>query len=122
LAEIYASDDDYAPGTVVKLGGSAEITQTTSIEDTNVFGVISTNPAYLMNSDAEGLPVVLKGRAPVKVTGKVLKGERLVCGHLPGVAMALGFNEYDPRKVIGRSLEQKDSDELGVVEAVIGVK
>jgi hypothetical protein len=122
LAEIYASDDDYAPGTVVKLGGSAEITQTTSIEDTNVFGVISTNPAYLMNSDAEGLPVVLKGRAPVKVTGKVLKGERLVCSHLPGVAMALGFNEYDPRKVIGRSLEQKDSDELGVVEAVIGVK
>jgi hypothetical protein len=122
LAEIYASDDDYAPGTVVKLGGSAEITQTTSIEDLNVFGVISTNPAYLMNSEAAGIPVALKGRVPVKVIGKVLKGERLVSGYLPGTAMALGFNEYDPRKVIGRSLEQKDTDDLGVVEAVVGVK
>lgn len=122
LAEIYASDAEYAPGTVVKLGGEAEITQTTHVEDMNVFGVISTDPAYLMNSEAAGLPVALKGRVPVKVVGKVLKGERLVSSHLPGVAMALGFGEYDPRKVIGRSLEQKDSDELGVVEAVIGVK
>jgi hypothetical protein len=122
LAEIYASDETYEPGTVVKLGGSAEITQTTSIEDTNVFGVISTDPAYLMNSEAEGLPVALTGRVPVKVFGKVLKGERLISSHLPGVAMALGFNEYDPRKVIGRSLEQKTTDNLGVVEAVIGVK
>ena len=122
LAEIYASDDDYAPGTVVKLGGSAEITQTTSIEDLNVFGVISSDPAYLMNSEAEGLPVALTGRVPVKVVGTVLKGERLICSHLPGVAMALGFKEYDPRKIIGRSLEQKTTDDLGVVEAVIGVK
>ena len=122
LAEIYASDDDYAPGTVVKLGGSAEITQTTSIEDLNVFGVISSDPAYLMNSEAEGLPVALTGRVLVKVVGTVLKGERLICSHLPGVAMALGFKEYDPRKIIGRSLEQKTTDDLDVVEAVIGVK
>ncbi len=122
LAEIYASDENYEPGTVVKLGGSAEITQTTSIEDMNVFGVISTDPAYLMNSEAEGLPVALKGRVPVKVIGKVLKGERLISSHMPGVAMAIGFVEYDPRKVIGRSLDQKTTDGLGVVEAVIGVK
>jgi hypothetical protein len=122
LAEIYSSDEIYEPGTVIKLGGSAEITQTTSIEDLNVFGVISTDPAYLMNSEAEGLPVALKGRVPVKVVGTVLKGERLISSHLPGVAMALGFKEYDPRKIIGRSLEQKTTDDLGVVEAVIGVK
>jgi hypothetical protein len=122
LAEIYSSDEAYEPGTVIKLGGSAEITQTTSIEDLNVFGVISTNPAYLMNSEADGLPVALTGRVPVKVVGTVLKGERLISSHLPGVAMALGFKEYDPRKVIGRSLEQKTTDDLGVVEAVIGVK
>lgn len=122
LAEIYASDENYEPGTVVKLGGSAEITQTTSIEDMNVFGVISTDPAYLMNSEAEGLPVALTGRVPVKVIGKVLKGERLISSQLPGVAMAIGFVEYDPRKVIGRSLENKTTDDLGIVEAVIGVK
>ena len=122
LAEIYSSDEAYEPGTVVKLGGSAEITQTTSIEDLNVFGVISTDPAYLMNSEADGLPVALTGRVPVKIIGTVLKGERLISSHLPGVAMALGFKEYDPRKIIGRSLEQKTTDGLGVVEAVIGVK
>ncbi len=122
LAEIYASDAEYAPGTVVKLGGSAEITQTTHVEDMNVFGVISTDPAYLMNSEATGLPVALKGRVPVKVVGQVVKGERLVSSGTPGVAMALGFSEYDPRKVIGRSLENKTTEELGVVEAVIGVK
>ena len=122
LAEKYVADADYEPGTVVKLGGSAEITQTTHIEDMNVFGVISTNPAYLMNVDSTGLPVAMTGRVPVKVVGKVLKGERLVSSHIPGVAMALGFMEYDPRKVIGRSLEQKSTDDLGVVEAVIGVK
>jgi len=122
LAEIYASDEEYAPGTVVKLGGEAEITQTTHVEDMNVFGVISTDPAYLMNSEATGLPVALKGRVPVKVIGKVVKGERLTSSHLPGVAMALGFGEYDARKVIGRSLENKTTDDLGVVEAVIGVK
>lgn len=122
LAEIYRADDDYVPGTVVKLGGEAEITQTTSVDDLNVFGVISTAPAYLMNSEAPGLPVALKGRVPVKVVGKVLKGERLVSSHLPGVAMAIGQGEYDPRKIIGRSLEQKTTDDLGVVEAVIGVK
>ncbi len=122
LAEIYASDAEYEPGTVVKLGGSAEITQTTHVEDMNVFGVISTDPAYLMNSEATGLPVALKGRVPVKVVGQVVKGERLVSSGTPGVAMALGFSEYDPRKVIGRSLENKTTEELGVVEAVIGVK
>ena len=83
MAEIYASDEQYEAGTVVKLGGSAEITQTTNHADTEVFGVISTDPAYLMNKDAEGLPVALTGRVPVKVIGKVRKGERLISSDVP---------------------------------------
>lgn len=122
LAEVYVPDADYQPGTVVKLGGSAEITQTISHNDVDVFGVISTAPAYLMNSSVDGLPVAMTGRLPVKVVGKVNKGERLVSSHIPGVATALGDTEYDTRSVIGRSLEQKDTLEEGVVEAVIGVK
>ena len=122
MAEIYASDEQYEAGTVVKLGGSAEITQTTNHADTEVFGVISTDPAYLMNKDAEGLPVALTGRVPVKVIGKVRKGERLISSDVPGVAWALGEDEYDARAVIGRRLEDKEDGDAGIIEAVIGVK
>jgi len=122
LAEIYKADADYEPGTVVKIGGQFEITQTLNHNDVDVFGVISTNPAYLMNKDAEGLAVALKGRIPVKVLGKVKKGDRLCSSDEPGVAWVVSEGEYDVRAVIGRSLEDKDSGDFGVVEAVIGVK
>ena len=75
-----------------------------------------------MNSDAEGLPVAMTGRVPVKVIGKVRKGERLISSDVPGVAWALADEAYDPRAVIGRSLDNKDDGEEGTVEAVIGVK
>jgi len=122
LAEVYKADAEYEPGTVVKLGGEFEITQTESHNDVDVFGVISTNPAYLMNKDAEGLPVALQGRVPVKVLGKVKKGDRLCSSDEPGVAWVVSEGEYDVRAIIGRSLEDKDSGDFGVVEAVIGVK
>ncbi len=122
LAEIYSADADYEAGTVVKLGGSEEITMTLSHNDTEVFGVISTNPAYLMNKDAEGLPVALTGRVPVKVIGPVSKGDRLVSSDVPGVARSIGNDTYDARAVIGRALQNKQNSDDGVIEAVIGVK
>ena len=122
LAEIYSSDQDYEAGTVVKLGGSAEVTATTSFNDSEVFGVVSTNPAYLMNSEAEGVPVALTGRVPVKVEGRVKKGERLVSGSKTGFAKALGNNDYDMRSIIGRALVDKDTFDDGVIEVVVGVK
>lgn len=122
LAEVYSADADYEPGTVVKIGGSAEVTQTTSFNDPEVFGVVSTNPAYLMNAEAEGLPIALTGRVPVKVEGRIKKGERLVSGSKPGFAKALMSNQYDMRSIIGRALEEKDTFDDGVIEAVIGVK
>lgn len=122
LAEIYSADADYEPGTVVKLGGSAEVTQTTSFNDPEVFGVVSTNPAYLMNSEAEGVAIALTGRVPVKVEGRIKKGERLVSGSKPGFAKALMKNEYDMRCIIGRALEDKETFDDDIVEVVIGVK
>ena len=122
LAEIYSADAEYEAGTVVKLGGSEEITQTTNHADTDVFGIISTNPAYLMNSEAEGLPVALTGRVPVKVIGKIKKGERLVSSDVPGHAWALGSDEYDARAIIGRALQDKEDGDVGVIEVVVGVK
>lgn len=119
LAENFEADQDYEPGTVVKLGGSKEITMCDSVNCTEVLGVISTNPAYIMNAGG-GLPVALQGRTPVKLIGSVLKGQRLVSAGHPGFAMALKDDKYyDPRIIIGRALEDSDS---GTVLAVIGVK
>ena len=119
LAERFEADEDYEPGTVVKLGGSKEITMCDRTMCNEVFGVVSTNPAYVMNAGG-GIPVALQGRTPVKLIGSVKKGERLVSAGQPGYAMALKEDKYyDPRIVIGRSLEDTDGD---TVMAVIGVK
>ena len=75
-----------------------------------------------MNSEAEGLPVALSGRVPVKVIGKIKKGQRLVSSDIPGVAWASMEDEYDPRAIVGRSLEDKTDGDEGTVEAVIGVR
>ena len=122
LAEIYSADSDYEAGTVVKLGGAAEVTATDKFNDPAVFGVVSTNPAYLMNSEADGVPVALQGRVPCKVEGRVRKGERLVSGSKPGFAKALGSNDYDVRCIIGRSLVNKEDLNDGVIEVIVGVK
>jgi hypothetical protein len=76
LAEIYATDTEYSIGTVVKIGGSAEVTA--AIYGDRAIGVISANPAFLMNNSAKGQPVALKGRVPVKVQGTVRKGDKLI--------------------------------------------
>ena len=122
MAEIYSSDVEYAPGTVVKIGGEKEITQTLEHADVESFGVISSNPAYLMNSEANGQPVALAGRVPVKVIGKIVKGERLVSSDVPGVAWGVADEDVDIKAIIGRSLEDKEDGDEGVIEAVIGVK
>tara|TARA_R100000541_G_scaffold2114_4_gene7552 strand:+ start:295 stop:1191 length:897 start_codon:yes stop_codon:yes gene_type:complete len=128
LAELYTSDAEYEAGTVVKIGGEAEVTQTTIEYCPEVFGVVSTNPAYLMNSAAEGLtvPVALEGRVPCKVMGEVHKGQRLISSNEPGVARAVSDYEkevgMDWFRVVGRALENKDTLGIGLVEIVVGVK
>jgi len=80
LAEIYAADVEYPAGTVVMIGGDAEITAATP-EAQYLAGVISTAPAYLMNSAADGEAVALVGRVPVRVVGAVTKGEAVFATH-----------------------------------------
>jgi hypothetical protein len=128
LAELYLSDAEYAPGTVVKLGGSAEVTQTTSALDGDVFGIVSTDPAYLMNSAIPGMSVAvaLAGRVPCLVIGEVRKGQRIVSSETPGVARAASEHEHaeglDWFKVIGRALEDKTTLSVGTIEVVVGTK
>ena len=75
-----------------------------------------------MNSEANGQPVALAGRVPVKVIGKIVKGERLVSSDVPGVAWGVADEDVDIKAIIGRSLEDKEDGDEGVIEAVIGVK
>ena len=79
LAEKYVADADYEEGTVIVVGGEAEVTSSTEETNHSVIGVVSTNPAFKMNSELEnGTYIALKGRVPVKILGEVSKGDRLV--------------------------------------------
>lgn len=120
LAEKFSSDDVYEPGTIVKIGGEFEITKELATASDDVLGVISTNPAYLMNSTSSGLPVVLSGRVPVKVIGKVNKGDRLISAG-DGLARAASLNEITAFNVIGRSLENKYTQDQGIILAFVSI-
>ena len=120
LAELYSSDQPYDAGTVVVFAGSAEITQSTTNHDTKVAGVISTNPAYLMNNSINGLPVALQGRVPCRVQGPINKGELVVTSDIPGVAQRLDETKWRPGCVIGKSLEQINHDSIVTIEIVVG--
>ena len=122
LAERFETDQPYDPGTVVALGGVKEITAATQELGEDVFGVISTRAAYLMNgaagSDATHPPVAVNGRVPVRAIGQIRKGDRLVsAGH--GLARAGAKNELSAFNVIGRSLQDKTDDGEGTIEAIV---
>lgn len=125
VAEIYTADASYEPGTLIALGGTAEVTQTTEFGDTNIFGIVSTRPAYLMNArqkrEKNALPIAVAGRIPVKVKGIVKRGDRLVASDEPGVAQAAP-TDVASWAIIGRSLENFTGTEIGKVEAVIGAR
>ena len=116
LAERYTSDADYEAGTVVDFGGDREITISNINGSQYVAGVVSTNPAYMMNSDADGLYIALVGRVPCKVTGRVRKGQMMVSN---GDGTARGENNPIMGSVIGKALENF-SGGTGVIEVVVG--
>ena len=122
LAEFYLSDQKYEPGTVVVFGGDKEITTTTIFGDTRVAGIVSTNPAYIMNSEIQGdgekVCVALQGRVPCKVVGTVRKGELLTTSAIPGHAV----RAIDPKlgTIIGKALQDKTTSEAGVIEISVG--
>jgi hypothetical protein len=119
LAEKYVADAEYAPGTVVIFGGEKEITVTTESADERVAGVISTNPAYLMNSGEAGLPVALRGKVPVNVVGPVIKGDSLVTSTTAGTAMSVGRNRSYAQAVFAKALETDTNEGIKVIQAVI---
>jgi len=119
LAENYVADAEYAPGTVVEFGGDFEVTSSTEAGTTRVAGVVTTAPAYVMNSECAGefiVTLALQGRVPVKVTGSVRKGDLLVSA---GNGSAHVDNSARSGTIIGKSLENF-TGETGVIEVAVG--
>jgi len=125
VAERFAADEVLEPGTVVELGGSQEITRAVTDLSENVFGVISTRPAYTMNGgageDSTHPKVAMTGRVPVNVIGIIRKGDRLVAAGA-GLARAAQLGEATAFNVIGRSLVDKTTTQQGTVEAIVTIK
>jgi len=114
LAEKYLADQEYEVGTVVMVGGEKEVTA--ADVNTRAIGVVSANPAYMMNSELEGgTYIALKGRVPCKVYGSIRKGDRLVAGPR-GTAIAAHGNYAN---VFAVALESTGSDSIAVIEALV---
>jgi hypothetical protein len=121
LAEKYVADAHYEPGTVMVIGGDKEVTASSSYMDPTVAGVVSTNPAFLMNKDLTAEHVVdlaLTGRVPCKVHGIIKRGDMIVSGNIAGV----GTSCTDPKfgTVVGKALENYNSKEVGIIEVIAG--
>jgi hypothetical protein len=113
LAEVYTTDQDYPTGTAMCVGGDAETTAAKT--SSHCIGVISAEPAYLMNSDCDGQAIGLKGRVPVRVKGAVAKGDPIyawedgVCSTIAGTAL------------VGIALEASDDESEKLIECVLKV-
>jgi len=127
VAERFASDTTYEPGTVVALGGAEEITAVNEEASDEVFGVISslTQAAFKMNGGAgndETHPyIAMTGRVNVKVIGSVNKGDRLISASVPGYAKAAIKSECTAFNVIGRALTGRTEPGQGSVLAAVRV-
>ena len=120
LAEFYEGDQEYEPGTVLVFGGAKEVTTTNILNDTRSAGIVTTDPAYVMNSEQTGLKVcvALAGRVPCKVVGRVRKGDLLTTSAIPGHAT----KALNPTlgAIIGKAIEDKDYSEAGVIQVAVG--
>jgi len=124
MAERFHADAEYASGTVVELGGVNEVTVCNEELSNKVFGVVSEQPAYLMNgaagTNATHPPIAMSGRVPVNVMGFITKGDRLVSAG-NGLARAATSEEVTAFNVLGRALESKTDENIGTVEAIVKI-
>jgi epidermal growth factor receptor substrate 15 len=117
LAEKYLPDQNYPVGTLLMIGGEKEVTAAIDSKMNSVIGIVSENPAYLMNSALEGgVNVALKGRIPVRVKGVCSKGDLLTISDEPGI-MVVSENNGMPIRII--ALENKQDSGEGLIEAAL---
>ena len=120
VAEYYEGDKEYEVGTVLVFGGDKEVTSSNTHMDKRIAGVVSNTAAYVMYTACPGHKnlVALVGRVPCKVVGKIKKGDILVTSGIHGVATV---NE-DPKvgTIVGKAIEDYDSDHIGTIEIAVG--
>jgi hypothetical protein len=119
LAENYVGDRAYPAGTVLMFGGTSEVT-IADADTTAVAGIVSTNPAHLMNGALQGsnvVPLALMGRVPCQVIGPVAKGDLLVSA---GWGYAKTNNTPAVGTVVGKALEDFATQSKGTIEVVVG--
>ena len=119
LAENYLADAVYPAGTVVEFGGEAEVTVSMTEGSVRVAGVVSSDPAHVMNGGLRGssvASVALVGRVPVKVIGPVYKGDMLISA---GYGYARACAAPVIGSVIGKAVANFEG-EKGSVEVVVG--
>lgn len=122
LAENYAADQKYSIGTVLEIGGSAEVTVATE-DSCKIVGTVSDKPAYLMNAGLEGehvVPVAYIGRVPCRVVGKIERGDLLKVSSIPGVATVATAADLLPGQLVGKALESYEYDHEGLIEIMVG--
>lgn len=120
LAELYDSDEEYSPGTLVKFGGSQELT----IANNEANAVVTTNPGLILGSSNEKqfktkLGIALVGRVPVKCHGQIEKFDRIVLSKIPGIGCKLNSQDAISDKIIGIALQKSASSETNLVECVV---
>jgi len=121
LAEYYEADTEYAVGTVLVFGGEKEVTLSNKQGDHRVAGVVSDQAAYIMNVDCPGLKtlIALQGRVPCRVVGKIQKGDLMITSRIAGVAVS-AEGDAKAGTIIGKALENYDSDHIGTIEVAVG--
>lgn len=123
VAEKYTADQDYLCGTVLEIGGTAEVQASQEFASGRICGIVSTNPAFIMNSgleDQHTVVVALIGRVPCRVKGTIAKGDLLCSSDVVGVATRLPVEKYVPGVVVGKALQDYNSDQEGVIEVLVG--
>jgi hypothetical protein len=124
LAENYVSDDVADPTAIMIIGGDEEVTPSTISHDPRVIGVMSQNPAYLMNTAIDGIgsAIALTGRVPVRVKGPVNKGDCIVSSDIAGVGEKLDMFKYTPGCIVGKTLDSIDDNSIKTIEVVVGIR
>jgi hypothetical protein len=123
VAEKYVADQLYPAGTVLEIGGTAEVRATTAYATTGIAGVVSSHPALIMNSgetSSNAVEVALLGRVPCRVIGIIRRGDLLVASATSGVAAALDPTQYQPGSVIGKALADYNDTAEGMIEVLVG--
>ena len=122
VAENYVADQQYPPGTLIKIGGEAEVTATSEKYDSAVYGVVSSEPAFVLNSalnECCTVAVALVGRVPCRVVGPVKKGQTIIASDIPGVGQGAPSAELS---AVGFALASDDGEEERLVEIAVRVR